>query len=79
MSKKEGSSGKWYIQFMLNVGIPKLLTYQKIIEEMNGINIGKLHDVRKELCDELEGDEKINGKYRNLLELLLRLHSFIFL
>ena len=75
MTKKEGSSGKMHIQVIPNVGIPNLLTYKKLIKKINEINIGELHDVREELCNGLEED-KADGKYRDLLQLLLRLAQF---
>ena len=46
---------------MQNVGIPKLIIFQKLIKKMNDIYIGELHDVRKELCDGLEKKEKVHG------------------
>ena len=78
MNHKETGVGKEHIEFMPDVGVTRLLTYQKLIEEIDKIDIGILHDVRENLCHELEEDEKVDGKYRDLLQLLLRIAKFYF-
>ena len=78
MHDKEIGVGKEHIEFMPDVGVTRLLTYQKLIEEIDKIDIGILHDVRENLCHGLEEDEKVDGKYRDLLQLLLRIARFYF-
>ena len=78
MNDKETGVGKEHIEFMPDVGVTRLLTYQKLIEEIDKIDIGILHDVRENLCHELEEDEKVDGKYRDLLQLLLQIAKFYF-
>ena len=49
MHDKETGVGKEHIEFMPDVGVTRLLTYQKLIEEIDKIDIGILHDVRENL------------------------------
>ena len=76
MHTKENDSHREHMEVMQNVHIPRLLTYQKLVREINKIDIGTLHDVRETLCDGLWEEEKVDGKYRDLLQYLLRLAKF---
>ena len=61
---------------MCNVGIPRLCTYQKLLREIKKIDTGNLYDVKETLSDGLDEEEKVDGKYRDLLQLLLQLAQF---
>ena len=51
--------GKEQVEFVADVGVTRLLTHQKPIEEIDKIDIGNLQDVKENLCDGLEKDEKV--------------------
>ena len=68
--------GKKHIEFVKGIPVPRLLTYQKLMERINQINIGELHDVRQVLCHDLSEENQVNGKFRNLLQLLLKMAQF---
>lgn len=59
-----------------NCPIPKLALHQKLMSYIKSIDIGKLYSVREMLCEDLEDQDKVNGCYRNLEELLLKLAEF---
>ena len=69
--------GESTIEFMNRIPVPRLFRYQKLMERVNQIDIGKLHDVRELLCNGLSEEDKVDGKFRNLLQLLLRMASFL--
>ena len=72
--------GRRHIEFMQGVSMPGLLPYEKLQKRIeNEISIGTLYDVRETLCAGMEEEEKVDGKYRDLLELLLRMAKFYFL
>ena len=73
---KEDNSGKKHIEFMENISVPRIMLYKKLLEQMNTVDIGQLHDVREELCEGMEDGDKVDGRYRDLLPLLLRLAKF---
>ena len=75
MHTKENDSHRKHMEVMQNVHIPRLLTYQKLVREINKIDNGTLHDVRETLCNGLREEEK----YRDLSEYLLRLVKFYLL
>lgn len=79
MAKMTSSNVKSHIHFMQDVGIPKLLTYHRLVKKMETIHIGRLHDVREELCGGMAEQDKVDGKYIDLLQLLLRLAQFYLL
>jgi hypothetical protein len=60
---------------VVNCPIPKLAPC-KLMSYIKSIDIGKLYSVRETLCEDLEDREKVNGCYRNLEELLLKLAQF---
>lgn len=76
MTSNEDNTGKKHVKFMKSCLIPKLMPYKELMAKVNAINIGTLHDVRETLCDGLDDSDKVDGKYRNLTELLLRLAQF---
>ena len=59
-----------------NCPIPKLAPYHKLMSYIKSIDIGKLYSVRETLCEDFEDQDKVNGCYRNLEELLLKLAEF---
>lgn len=76
MTSNGDNTGKSHVKFMKSCLIPKLMPYEQLMAKVNAINIGTLHDVRETLCDGLDDSDKVDGKYRNLTELLLRLAQF---
>ncbi|KXJ10774.1 hypothetical protein AC249_AIPGENE5510 [Exaiptasia diaphana] len=56
--------------------IPKLVPYYRLMSFINDINIGTLHSVRENLCNDLDDKEKVDGAYRNLEEVLVNVCSF---
>lgn len=76
MCENETGKGRKHIEFMKRIPVPRLLTYQKLMERVKQIDIGELHDVREILCHGLGEEDKVDGKFRNLLQLLLRMASF---
>ena len=56
--------------------VPRLLPYNKLIDQVNSIDIGKTVDVRAEFCKDLEDSEKVSGCFRPLLQFLPLLASF---
>ena len=59
-----------------NCPTPRLVPYHRLMSYIKSIDIGKLHNVRQRLCDGLEESEKVNGCYREIEELLLKLAEF---
>ena len=59
-----------------NCPVPKLVPYHRLMSYIKSIDIGKLFSVRDTLCDGLDESEKVNGCYRDLEELLVRLAEF---
>ena len=64
--------GKTAIKFMPNCPIPKLLTYNSLVNEIKKIDVAKVYSIEEEFID----DEYINGCFRNLREYLPRLAKF---
>ena len=56
--------------------VPRLLPYNKLIDQVNSIDIGKTVDIREEFCKGLEDCEKVSGCFRPLLQFLPLLASF---
>ena len=72
-AKKRG--GKTAITFMPNCPIPKLLTYNALISEINKIDIGVVQSVTDVFPTYIE-DENISGCFRDLRAYLPRLAAF---
>lgn len=49
-----------------NCPTPKLVPYHRLMSYITSIEVGKLHSVREELCDDLDESEKVNGCYRDI-------------
>ena len=56
--------------------VPRLLPYNKLIDQVNSIDIGKTVDVKEQFCKDLEDCEKVSGCFRPLLQFLPLLASF---
>lgn len=65
-----------HINFMKNISVPRLFTYKGLLKRINEIDMGVLYDVRETLCDGLDEESKIDGKYRDLQELLILMAKF---
>ena len=65
-----------HINFMTNISVPRLFTYKSLLQRINEIDMGMLHDVRETLCIGLDEERKVNGKYRDLQELLILMVKF---
>ena len=65
-----------HIEFMSNIPVPKLLSYKEVLKKINEIDIGDLHDVGETLCKGLKEEDMVDGKYRDLLKLLLKMAQF---
>ena len=76
MCSTESGSGRKHINFMKNIPVPKLFTYKNLLRRINEIDIGELIDVRETLCNGLEEEDKVDGKFRDLLHLLISMASF---
>ena len=76
MTSNGNNTGKSPVKFMKSCLILKLMPYKQLMAKVNAINIATLHDVRETLCDGLDDSGKVDGKYRNLTELFLRLAQF---
>lgn len=56
--------------------MPRLLPYNKLVNAIKSIDIGKVYSVRETLCDGLDESEKVDGVYRNIKEMVLRLARY---
>lgn len=78
MCLDETSAGvcRKHINLMKNIPVPRLLTYKNLLKRINEIDIGVLHDVRENLCHGLDEEHKVDGKYRDLLQLMTNMARF---
>ena len=56
--------------------VPHLLPYNKLVDQVNSIDIGKTVDIRGKFCKDLEDCEKVRGCFQPLLQFLPLLTSF---
>lgn len=61
---------------IMSCKVPRLLPYNKMMEQVKSIDIGRLCSVREDFCYDLDEDEKVNGCYRHLTQFLPLLASF---
>lgn len=74
MKSREGKEGsKTAISLFPGGSIPKILTYNKLVKELNKIDIGQVYEINDEYISSLELDASVNGAYRDLGEYLPRL------
>lgn len=64
------------IKFGLDVPIPKPLSYNNLIKRVQQLDIGIVFDLQETICVDLPDDEKVNGVFRDLEQLLLALAKF---
>ena len=62
--------GRTSISLMPGVPVPKLVTYDKLIEFVNSLDIGTIKDIA-DFCIDVDEDNVVNGAYRELEEYLL--------
>lgn len=58
--------------------VPRLVLYNRLMPFIKSIDIGQLYSVRETLCQGLAEEEKVDGMYRDIKQLLLYLAKFIF-
>jgi hypothetical protein len=59
-----------------NCPVPRLVPYHKLMPFIKNIDIGKLYSVRETLCVGMKEEDQVNGVYRSLKELLLKLACY---
>ena len=62
---------------MPNCPIPKLLTYNSLVNEVKKIDVGKVYAIEEEFSTDIV-DDNINGCSRDLREYLPQLAKFYF-
>ena len=67
-----------HINVMKNISVPRLFTYKRLLQRINEIDMGMLYGVRETLCGGLDEESNVNGKYRDLQELLILIFYFYF-
>lgn len=72
-NKKRG--GKTAIKYLSSCSIPKRLTYNNLMKEINSIDIGKVYSVNV-FSPSFEEEDSIRGSFRDLGEYLPRLACF---
>lgn len=72
LETKNTKKSKGRVEFMSGVGIPRILPYDKLINFISSLDIGTLHDMSK-YCNDLPDSEQVEGKFRDLEDLLLRI------
>ena len=68
----KSKKAKGGVQFMEGVPIPRILPYDKVIHFIHSLDIGELHDMSL-YCADFSQDDKIEGKFRDVEDLLLRM------
>ena len=76
MCSDETGVHRKHINFTKNIPVPRLFTYKNLLQRINEINTGELYDVRETLCNGLDEECKVDGKYRDLLQLLIKMAHF---
>ena len=56
--------------------VPRLVLYNRLMPFIKSIDIGQLYSVRETLCQGLAEEEKVDGMYRDIKQLLLYLAKF---
>ena len=59
-----------------NCPSPRLIPYHRLMAYVKSIDIGQLHSVHEDLCDGLDECEKVNGCYRDIEALVVKLAEF---
>ena len=59
-----------------NCPIPSLVPYNRLMPYIKSIPIGTVYSISYKFCDGLDDCDKVNGCYRNLKEMLVKLAEF---
>ena len=59
-----------------NCPSPRLVPYHRLMAYIKCIDVGQLYSVRDTLCDGLNECDKVNGCYRDIEDLLVRMATF---
>ena len=59
-----------------NCPSPRLVPYDRLMKYIKSIDIGHLHSVRETLCHGMDDCDKVNGCYRDIEDLLIKLATF---
>ena len=59
-----------------NCPSPRLVPYHRLMAYIKSIDIGQLHSVRENLCNGLDECDKVNGCYRDIEDLPVKLAKF---
>ncbi|XP_046861250.1 uncharacterized protein LOC124454489 [Xenia sp. Carnegie-2017] len=54
----------------------RLVPYDRLMQSIKSIDIGKLFSIREHLCNGLDKCEKVNGFYRDIEDILVKLAEF---
>ncbi|KXJ11621.1 hypothetical protein AC249_AIPGENE15220 [Exaiptasia diaphana] len=72
LESKTCKKNKGRVKCMDGVPIPRILPYDKLISCISSLDIGTLFEI-SDYCYDLPDDEKVDRKYRDLEDLLLRI------
>ena len=75
---KKGYLSKKRIKFSLGIPIPKPLAYRPLMAKVDEIDLRELISIKETLCASLSEDQKIDGIYRKLENLVVMLSQFYF-
>ena len=75
-SSEKKCGGRTSVSIIPGCKVTKLLPYNKLVQEINNIDVGKMYEIDEEYLDGFETDRNINGSYRDLREYLPRLAQF---
>ena len=64
---------------MANCPIPKLLTYNKLVSEVQKTDIGKVCSVKEDFFSDNDDDDNVSGCYRTYGSIYLALQLFTLL
>ena len=73
---KRGNLSKERIKLGNGVQIAKLLPYNSLIKKIHELDIREAYNLSETICSDLPENEKVNGVYRHLEQLLLALSKF---
>lgn len=76
MKKGVKKGSKRYRLKVMGCKIPSLLPYNKLMEHVKTIDLGKIGNVGEVFCADLKEEEKVNGCFRYLTDFLPSLASF---
>ncbi|CAB4003280.1 Hypothetical predicted protein [Paramuricea clavata] len=74
-TQKPGKKRAAHIK-VANCPSPLLVPYHRLMAYIKSIDIGQLHSVHENLCNGLDECDKVNGCYRDIEDLLVKLAKF---